>query len=245
MPDQILSVAISDTLNLEMILVEGGIFEMGNAISVHEDEKPVHSVELGSFYMSKYLVTQEVWQAVMGNHPSNFKGARRPVELVSWEDTQDFISALNSRDKDNSFLFRLPTEAEWEYAARGGALSKGYQYAGSDKLRQVGWYTENSEEGTKEIGQLYPNELGLYDMSGNVDEWCEDCFSEEYYTLCHQQGLVENPCNSTAGTNRVVRGGSYFDGAADCRCTIRFGNGPGYRSVNIGFRLVGVLQSVG
>ncbi len=215
---------------------------MGDNHSDYDDEKPIHPVKLDSFYMAAIPVTQKLWQAVTGENPSSHQGDDRPVEMVSWLDVNSFIERLNKRSQ---MLFRLPTEAEWEYAARGGRLSEGYRYTGSDRLRQVGWYNENSNLETKEVGQLRPNELGLYDMSGNVWEWCEDWYAPDYYAACQRQGLIENPRDMTAGTSRVVRGGSYFDGAAYCRCAYRDGYGPVNRSDDIGFRLVGVLPSVG
>ncbi|MEO1413406.1 MAG: SUMF1/EgtB/PvdO family nonheme iron enzyme [Bacteroidota bacterium] len=259
--------------DLDMVFVKGGTFAMGDDRGdLHGSCRPIHQVQLDSFYMSKYPVTRDLWQAVMnadssdakgktswwkrtrsaisayfdtsnkGIPPIAIKGDKRPMRSVSWEDTQQFIKKLNGISE---VTFRLPTDAEWEYAARGGVLSDGYLYAGSDKLRQVGWYEGNNNEETRAVGQLRPNELGLHDMSGNVWEWCEDWWSTEYYAQCHQQGLVENPCNLTTGTDRVVRGGSCFDEAADCRCSLRIGHRPGDRLDGIGFRLVGVLQSVG
>ena len=143
----------------------------------YDDEKPVHEVVLSDFYIGKFPVTQALWNAVLKDYPSFFNGDSRPVERVSWEDTQVFIKKLNEL---TGRAYRLPTEAEWEYAARGGRQSKGYKYAGSNKLKEVGWYWENTHFETKAVGLKYPNELGIYDMSGNVREWCQDWFSNEY-----------------------------------------------------------------
>ena len=157
-------------LSFEMVYVAGGEFEMGRKDAEAEDwEKPVHKVILSPFFMSKYLVTQELWESVMGDNPSSFKGTDRPVEKVSWNDAQVFVEKLNVQTGKQ---YRLPTEAEWEYAARGGKRSMGFLYAGSDKLKEVGWYDANSGNETHPVGQLLGNELGIYDLSGNVWEWC-------------------------------------------------------------------------
>ncbi|MCL2073318.1 MAG: SUMF1/EgtB/PvdO family nonheme iron enzyme [Marinilabiliaceae bacterium] len=167
------------------------------------------------FYIGKFEVTQEQWQAIMGSNPSNFKGSNLPVENVSWNDVQEFINKLNARTGRN---YRLPTEAEWEYAARGGNLTKGYEYSGSNSVNDVAWYTENSGSSTKTVGTKKPNELGIYDMSGNVWEWCQD-----WYDSSNQY--------------RVIRGGSWNRGAAYGRVSYRHDTTPSYRSNNLGFRL--------
>ena len=182
-----------------MVYVEGGTFMMGATSEqwseAESDEKPVHQVTLSSFSIGKYEVTQEEWEAVMGSNPSYFKGAKHPVEQVSWDDCQQFIRKLNAMTGEH---FRLPTEAEWEYAARGGKKSRGYKYAGSHTLGEVGWYDVSD---THEVGQLNPNELGLYDMSGNVSEWCSDWYGS------YESGSQMNPSGSSSGSFRVLRGG--------------------------------------
>ena len=203
-------------------------------------EKPAHQVRLSSFYLGKFPVTQDLWEAVMGNNPSDFKGGRRPLQRVSWDDAQGFIKKLNVLTKRQ---YGLPTEPEWEYAARGGIINEGYLFAGSDKLKQVGWYDENSHSETHDVGQKYPNELGLYDMSGNVYEWCNDRFDSNYYAKCKKQGIVENPPGPESGSLRVIRGGSWSSTAQYCRVAYRINFGPGLREV--GFRLALSLQSVG
>lgn len=188
-----------------MVFVEGGTFTMGcTAEQVDEcddDEKPAHHVTLSSFYIGKYLVTQEEWEHIMGHNPSRFKGARRPVECVSWDDVQLFLERLNELTRGN---FRLPTEAEWEYAARGGKYSEGYKYSGSNNLDEAAWYSTNSAKETHEVGLKKPNELGLYDMSGNVREWCSD-----WYGVYSSENQF-NPRGPVTGTERVLRGG--------CKC---------------------------
>lgn len=224
--------------NLDMVFVEGGTFLMGSEDNEALDrEKPVHEVKLSSFYIARVPVTQALWKAVMGedNNPSYFKGDRRPVETVSWEEAKKFINELNERKNRN---YRLPTEAEWEYAARGGKYSKNYKYSGSNQLKEVGWYRDNSHRETKEVGLKLPNELGLYDMSGNVYEWCLDRYSGSYYQDCLQGGVADNPSGPVEGSRRVFRGGGWFSAPRLCRSTFRDYGVPGFRYDYIGFRLV-------
>ena len=159
-----------DDVTFKMIRVEGGTFQMGS-VDGQDDEKPVHEVTLSSFSIGETEVTQELWEAVMGENPSFFKGSKRPVEEVSWNDCQMFIDKLNEL---TGKTFRLPTEAEWEFAARGGNQSKGYTYSGSNTLGNVAWFGDASDNGTHDVAMNFPNELGIYDMSGNVYEWCQD-----------------------------------------------------------------------
>ncbi len=221
-----------------MIPIKGGTFEMGDTFGDGYDwEKPVHSVTLSDFSLCKYPVTQGLWKAVMGegNNPSHFKGDDSlPVEMVSWEDAQAFIATLN---KKSGQQYRLPTEAEWEYAARGGSQSKGYRYSGSNDLKEVAWYDENSGKKTHPVGALKPNELGLFDMSGNVWEWCQDWYDEKYYETCKKSGIVVNPVGPDKGVLRVFRGGSWAGDPQSRRAACRFGNGPGGRDNGLGFRL--------
>ena len=219
-------------VSFEMVRVEGGTFRMG-ATSEQEDEadsneKPVHSVTLSSYYIGKTEVTQVLWEAVMGINPSRFKGDYLPVENVSWDDCQEFIRKLNSMTGQN---FRLPTEAEWEFACRGGNNSCGYKYSGSNNLGSVAWYDENSGGQTHRVATKAPNELGIYDMSGNVWEWCGDWYAN--YTSNSQS----NPSGPQSGSARVFRGGSWDDRARDCRSSIRFIINPAYRFGSLGLRL--------
>ncbi|MCB0839227.1 MAG: SUMF1/EgtB/PvdO family nonheme iron enzyme, partial [Bacteroidetes bacterium] len=178
-------------LSFKMIYVEGGSFIMGGTDEEAEDrEKPIHKVSLGSFYLGQYPVTQALWEIVMKTNPSEFEGETNPVETVSWEDSQIFLQKLNQLTGKS---YRLPTEAEWEFAARGGIQSEGYLYSGSDKLKEAGWYGGNSNGQTQPVGQKLSNELGLFDMSGNVYEWCQDWYGENYYQHCADQELVKNP----------------------------------------------------
>ena len=217
----------------DMVYVEGGTFKMGatkeQGRDAGSDEKPTHQVTLSSFYISKYEVTQELWQAVMGKNPSEFKGdLRRPVEQVSWRDCQEFISKLNELTGKR---FRLPTEAEWEYAARGGNQSRGYKYSGSKDPGSVAWYSDNSGRTTHPVGQKSPNALGLYDMSGNVFEWCQDC--HRWYSKDPQT----NPTGPESGSDRVLRGGGWKLYAEWCRVSCRSLGSPMDRSDDLGLRL--------
>jgi len=219
-------------LSFDMISIEGGSFLMGSEDpEAREREKPVHPVTVPSFYMAKYPVTQALWKAVMGNNPSYFQGDKRPVEQVSWDDAQAFIQQLNERTGEN---YRLPTEAEWEYAARGGIYGQGFKYAGSNKLKEVGWYDGNSHGETKPVGLKFPNELGLYDMNGNVWEWCQDVWHENY------EGAPSDGSAWMEGSDqalRVVRGGSWFIDTDYCRVAYRNWYYQDYRGGNFGFRL--------
>ena len=217
-----------------MVYVSDGTFTMGctseQGSDCDDDEQPTHQVTVSSFYMGKYEVTQAQWHAVMGSNPSRFSGCDNcPVENVSWNDVQDFIRKLNIITGKN---FRLPTEAEWEFAARGGNSSRGYKYSGSNTIGSVGWYKDNSGSKTHAVGNLSPNELGLYDMSGNVYEWCNDWYGD------YSSSSLTNPGGPSSGSDRVGRGGSWFSGAGNCRVSNRSGNYPGYRIILLGFRLV-------
>ncbi len=234
-----------------MIPVEGGAFEMGspdNDTEAASDEKPQHQVTISGFYIGKYPVTQLVWKAVMnGENPSGFKGDDRPVEQVSWDDAQEFIKQLNEVTNDTrpaGHFYRLPSEAEWEYVARGGKYhAEGYKYAGSDRLKDVGWFASNSGSETKPVGQKQPNQLGIHDMSGNVWEWCEDDWHSDYKGAPEDGTAWIN--HSNRGTYRVNRGGSWLSTAQNCRAAYRYFNSPGYRYDYIGFRLALSLQADG
>ena len=192
-------------------------------------EYPVHSVTLSDYYIGETEVTQELWEAVMGTNPSGFSGNQKPVEMVSWNDCQEFITKLNELTGKN---FRLPTEAEWEYAARGGNNSKGYKYSGSNTIGNVAWFWYNSGEATHNVKTKSPNELGIYDMSGNVWEWCEDCYGN------YSSGSQTNPAGPSTGSGRVLRGGSWHGNAENCRVSNRSYFSPVHRDYYYGFRVV-------
>ena len=219
-------------VSFKMIRVEGGTFTMGatpeQGSDVGDDEKPAHQVTLSSYYIGETEVTQELWQAVMGSNPSNFKGANFPVETVSWDDCQTFIRKLNSL---TGKTFRLPTEAEWEYAARGGNKSQGYKYSGSHTPGNVAWYDANSSNETHPVKTKSPNELGIYDMTGNVYECCQDWYGR--YISSPQT----NPTGPASGSYRVYRGGSWFGNAWFCRVSYRNYFTPGDRGFYLGLRL--------
>ena len=229
-------------VSFEMVRVEGGTFTMGGTAEQGSDaderEKPTHQVTLSSYCIGKTEVTQELWQAVMGKSVSQIAseleygtcgvGSNYPMYHVSWEDCQAFITKLNALTGKN---FRLPTEAEWEYAARGGDKSRGYKYSGSNTLSNVAWYYDNSAFKTHLVATKEPNELGIYDMIGNVYEWCNDWYSS--YTSAPQT----NPTGPNSGSNRVSRGGSWSDSARDCRVSNRYGSNPTRRYCNLGLRL--------
>ena len=228
-----ISIPVKYGISIDMVRVEAGTFTMGATAEMkntEDSEKPTHRVTLtNDYYIGKYEVTQALWQAVMGDDPSYFKGDNLPVEAVTWDDCQEFIGKLN---RITGKTFRLPTEAEWEYAARGGNKSRGYQYSGSNNPSNVAWYDDNSGDKTHAVGTKQPNELGIYDMSGNVWEWCQDWY--ETYSSSSQV----NPTGANSGSCRVVRGVSWYNNARNCRLSLRGSNTPDFRSSNLGLRLV-------
>ncbi len=233
-------------VKFKMVTVEGGKFTMGatteQGYDASDDESPVHQVTLSTFSIGETEVTQELWQAVMGSNPSHFNGGsygtnlQRPVEKVSWDDCQQFISKLNQMTGKQ---FRLPTEAEWEYAARGGNLSQGYKYSGSNNIDDVAWYWDNIPSqssgttgyGTQTVATKQPNELGIYDMSGNVCEWCSDWYGS------YSSAPKTNPTGPVSGSYRVDRGGSWGFDAKRCRVSSRIAGNPDSRGMGVGLRL--------
>ena len=183
-----------------MVEVEGGTFKMGDNSNL--DSKPIHKVKLNGFAIGQTEVTQDLWKAVMGYNPCNPEGAKLPIENVSWNDCQTFIQKLNQLTGQQ---FRLPTEAEWEYAARGGNLSKGYKYSGGNSIEEVAWFSDNSDYKLHVVAEKAPNELGIYDMSGNVYEWCQDWYGD------YSSEPVSNPTGPNSGEQRIYRGGCYSD----------------------------------
>ena len=226
-----LSAELNKLIN-NMVYVSGGTFIMGatseQGSDADDSEKPTHSVTLSSYYICKYEVTQALWRAVMGSNPSYFKGDNLPVERVSWNDCQTFINRLNNYTGRN---FRLPTEAEWEFAARGGNYSRRYKYSGSNYIGDVAWYCDNSDR-THPVGTKQANELGLYDMSGNVWEWCSDWYGS--YSSYSQS----NPTGATSGFGRVERGGNWCGLARYCCSSHRSYYAPGNSFDDLGLRLV-------
>ena len=215
-----------------MVEVGGGTFTMGatseQGSDAWDEEKPAHQVTLSDYYIGQTEVTQALWEAVMGSNPSDSKGDNLPVERVSWDDCQVFIQKLNQLTGKQ---FRLPTEAEWEYAARGGRKSRGYKYAGGNNIDSVAWCDGNSGNETHPVATKQANELGIYDMSGNVLEWCSDWCGD--YTSSSQS----DPQGSSSGSFRVIRGGCYYNFARNCRVSYRISNTLDYRSGYLGLRL--------
>ncbi|MBR4135975.1 MAG: formylglycine-generating enzyme family protein [Bacteroidales bacterium] len=221
---------------IEMVYVEGGEFLMGCSGVQHADclfdERPAHVVVLSDYCISKYEVTQELWMAVMGGkNPSKVIGDSLPVTRVSWYDAREFIAKLN---KMTGKKYRLPTESEWEYAARGGRLSQGYKFSGSDDINDVAWYRKNSGRKPHAVGTKMPNELGIYDMSGNVYEWCYDGF--EFYELSFS-GAYVNPKGYELSECRVYRGGCITSFWDVCRVSARNRIVPNATLHYVGFRL--------
>jgi formylglycine-generating enzyme len=224
-------------LNPEMVFVQGGKFKMGSNMG-NEDERPVHVVILDDFYVGKYEVTQKEWKQIMDQDTNKcyFEGCEScPVERVSWYNVIEFIEKLNQKTGMN---YRLPTEAEWEYAAKGGSLSRGFKYSGSNSELSVAWKDGNSKMMTHPVGTKRPNELNLFDMSGNVFEWCSDWYSPTWYAISPK----ENPVGPATGIYRVIRGGSWFFDHTGLRVTDRENANPSYRYGYVGFRL---CRSVG
>ena len=228
-----ITIPVKDGISIDMVRVEAGTFTMGATAEMEDpygDEKPTHQVTLtNDYYMGKYEVTQALWQAVMNSNPSYFKGDNLPVEQVSWDDCQEFLSKLNSI---TGKTFRLPTEAEWEYAARGGNKSRGYQYSGSNNISDVAWYKDNSDNKTHAVGSKQANELGIYDMSCNVREWCQDWYGS------YSSSSQVNPIGANSGYHRVCRGGGWYFTARNCRSSYRNSISPDGRGYDFGLRLV-------
>jgi formylglycine-generating enzyme required for sulfatase activity len=258
-----------------MIHVTGGTFSMGSAADDRDRDsyEEQHTVELDTFHIGQYPVTQALYKAVMDNqNPSEFIGDDRPVERVSWFDAAVFCNKLNEIlglqpcyyvdaafqylygktangyelpnegavfIRLNSKGYHLPSEAQWEYAARGGkvGVAQNFKYAGSNKLKEVGWFDTNSHQETKPVGIKSPNILGLYDMSGNIWELCQDWWNEDYYKDCANKGTVKNPLGPDKGGNRVVRGGGWIYSSEYCRVSLRGRNTPALSDDHLGFRL--------
>ncbi|MFH0991873.1 MAG: SUMF1/EgtB/PvdO family nonheme iron enzyme [bacterium] len=223
-----------------MVVVQGGTFQMGSG-STEVYTQPSHSVTLSDFYIGKYEVTQKLWREIvlwkqanggtsLSESPSSeFKGDSLPVGQVSWYDIQDWLSYLNQRE--GTTKYRLPTEAEWEYSARGGNRSQGYTYCGSNTLDSVAWHLGNSDYRPHSVGTMKANELGIFDMSGNVDEWVND-----WDGPCTTSAQT-NPTGPESGVVRMSRGGGWYSSDNGCRIVLRGGGGPDIRFVNVGFRI--------
>ncbi len=221
-------------IDFKMIYVEGGTFRMGATAeqgnNVQKDEKFLHNVTLSDYYIGETEVTQELYDVVMGHNKSSINNAKNAAFCISWHDCQDFLTRLNQLTGRN---FRLPTEAEWEYAARGGVKSKSYKYSGSNNINDVAWYDKNSDGGIHNVKTKLPNELGIYDMSGNLWEWCQDWYDENYY----RNSAETNPKGPVSGDYKVLRGGSWYNSAWNARISNRIGNGAAVSATSGGFRI--------
>jgi formylglycine-generating enzyme required for sulfatase activity len=223
---------IINSIGMKFKLIPAGEFMMGS--NEYDSEKPVHKVTIGDpFYLGIYPVTQQEWKAVMSDNPSRFDGERLPVETVSWIGVQEFIKKINEKEGTNKY--RLPTEAQWEYAVRGGTATR-YSFGDDEsKLGDYAWFNSNSEGKTHEVGQKKPNPWGLYDMLGNVWEWVQDSWHDNY------NGAPIDGSFWEGGSNRVFRGGSWDDYAGNCRSAYRSGHFGGYCLYYVTFRLLRVL----
>lgn len=235
LPTAIRSTAHADVAapNIEKVYVKGGCFQMGDTFGDGaKDEKPVHEVCVSDFYIGKYEVTQAEWVSIMGKNPSTFTGDRRPVEQVSWNEVQEFIEKLSAK---SGYAYRLPTEAEWEFAARsGGKPEKWPGVSDKNRLPDYAWYDANSGEKTHVVGTKKPNGLGIYDMSGNVCEWVQDRYGDVFY----EESPRDNPQGPTMGSIRVLRGSSWYSTAKGVRATLRSGSSPSSKYSYLGFRIV-------
>jgi formylglycine-generating enzyme required for sulfatase activity len=231
--DDKLTVVLPNGVKLELVKVEAGTFTMGARDGENGDNEKEHQVTLTrDFYIGQIEVTQPQYEAVTGNNPSGFKGDDLPVEQVSWNEAMEFCAKLNEMGKaPTGWKFTLPTEAQWEYAARGGKNSKEYKYSGSGNVDDVAWYEENSDKKTHPVARKRANELGVYDMSGNVWEWCLDFYEGRYAR--DPEFLTDN-----SGSLRVNRGGSWYYLAKFCRSAVRDCDDPGFRDDDVGFRVV-------
>jgi formylglycine-generating enzyme required for sulfatase activity len=224
----------TNEIGMEFVLIPAGTFRMGS--EDRESEKPVHEVRISKpFYMGTYPVTQGEWEAVIGKNPSEFKGTRRPVERVSWEEAQAFIRKLNEREDGGAAArYRLPSEAEWEYACRAGTTTRYLFGDDPSQLDRYGWYHGNASGETHPVGEKAPNAWGLYDMHGNVWEWVQDWYDKDYYG----KSPKVDPAGPAGGSGRVLSGGCWYFDAVDARSAIRGGHAPGDRFDFVGFRVV-------
>lgn len=238
---------VTTKTGIEMVLIPGGEFIMGDSRG-EDDEKPAHKVKISAFYMDKYEVTQKAYEAMMGRNPAKFKGPDKPVERVSWFGAIQYCNMRSLREDltpcyDLEGLecnyeadgYRLPTEAEWEYACRAGTGTRYCFGNAPGKLGRYAWFKENASKTSHPVGQKKPNPWNLYDMHGNVWEWCNDYYSENYY----QKNGRENPHGPSTGEERVLRGGSWANGAESLRCWRRYSETPGFADVCFGYEAYG------
>lgn len=230
------TISLSDNVNMEFVLINPGSFMMGEDEGVGDsDESPKHKVTITQpFYLGKYEVTQEQWMTIMGNNPSTFKGKMNPVDTVSWEDCQIFIQKLSEKTGQK---FSLPTEAQWEFACRAGTTTPWSFGENEDIAGDYAWINENSNKTTNPVGSKEPNAWGIYDMYGNIQEWCAD-----WYTNKYQIENSTDPIGPSSGDSRIVRGGGWGENTIDIRSSYRNCNGPDGKNDGIGFRCVMVAK---
>ncbi len=235
-PPKEVTVDLGKSVKLEMVLIPAGEFMMGSPDSDKDAQsldKPLHRVRITKpFYLGKYLVTQEQWQTVMGSNPSYFKGPKNPVEQISWNDCQAFLSKLNAKTGEEGGKFQLPSEAQWEYACRAGSTTRYCFGDDESRLGEYAWFSGNSRVGAHPVGEKKPNAWGLYDIHGNVWEWCADWYDWDYY----RKSPADDPTGPTTGSRRVFRGGGWIRSAVYCRSADRQSNTPGIRG-NLGLRI--------
>jgi formylglycine-generating enzyme required for sulfatase activity len=232
-PEKTISFDLGGNVKLEMVLIPAGSFAMGDEHGDAE-EKPVHKVAITKpFYLGKFEVTQEQWEAVMGGNPSHFKGKKNPTDRVSWEAAQEFIKKLNEKFAASGTSFSLPTEAQWEYACRAGTSTRFGFGDGEADLSEYGWFEGNAGGKTHPVGEKKPNARGLYDMHGNVWEWCADWYDGDYF----RQSPASDPTGPTAVSSRVLRGGSWGDPAPYCRSAYRHCLPPWFCVYSYGVRV--------
>jgi formylglycine-generating enzyme required for sulfatase activity len=227
-----LETAITNSIGMKFVLIQAGEFTMGSSENEkdHQADETQHKVKITKpFYMQTTEVTQAQWKAVVGNNPSHFKGDDLPVEQLSWDDAQEFLKKLSVKE---NVKYRLPTEAEWEYACRAGSTTRFCFGDDDSKLVEYAWYSNNSDRKTHDVGTKKPNAWGLYDMHGNVREWCNDWYDENYY----KNRPAEDPQGPASGVSRVLRGGDWPYGSRRCRSAYRRRYGPSFHGVSVGFR---------
>ena len=242
-PLEEIAVDLAPGVKLKMVRIPAGEFLMGSPASDRDasaDEKPQHRVRITKpFYLGKYPVTQEQWKAVMGNNPSYFQNPKNPVENTNWKLSQQFVDRLNRTRSHLVGKFDLPTEAQWEYACRAGSTSRYYFGDDEGQLGEHAWYDKNSRRGTHPVGEKKPNAWGLYDMHGNVAEFCVDSYYAATYAI--SPSLMDDPIGPTTGSDNVCRGGGWSLPASGCRSAARESCGPGMRSNRLGLRVCAEL----
>jgi len=239
-PPKEIAVDLGKGVKLEMVLIPAGEFLMGSPDSDKDasaEEKPQHRVRITKpFYLGKHPVTQEQWEAIMASNPSNFKGPKNPLEEVSWDDCQQFLDKLNAKVGTRNKRFLLPTEAQWEYACRAGSSTKYCFGDDESELGEYGWYMANASDRPQPVGQKKPNAFGIYDMHGNLGEWCQDWYSAGYYA----NSTTDDPSGPTTGTTCVNRGGGWDRPERYCRSAFRSYYVPEFRLDFVGFRVAQV-----